>query len=148
MSAKPSFHRGGTAPAGATYRLFLLSALAAVIGIAAGVVAYGLYCLIGLVSNLVFYGDASTELRSLQYHSLGLWIIVVPVLGGLAVGLMAKFGSSKIRGHGIPEAMEAVLVNRSRIAPRVAVLKPLSAAIAIGTGGPFGAEGPSRRAVR
>jgi chloride channel protein, CIC family len=69
-------------------------------------------------------------------------VIVTPVIGGLIVGLMAKYGSDKIRGHGIPEAMEAVLVNRSRIAPRVAILKPLSAAIAIGTGGPFGAEGP------
>src|SRR5207302_8133721 len=69
-------------------------------------------------------------------------ILVVPAAGGLLIGLMAKYGSSKIRGHGIPEAMEAVLVNRSRIAPRVAILKPLSAAIAIGTGGPFGAEGP------
>jgi H+/Cl- antiporter ClcA len=67
---------------------------------------------------------------------------LVPVIGGLIVGVMAKYGSSKIKGHGIPEAMEAVLVNRSRIEPRVAILKPISAAIAIGTGGPFGAEGP------
>src|SRR5207302_9288353 len=69
-------------------------------------------------------------------------VIVMPVLGGLVVGVMAKFGTPKIRGHGIPEAMEAVLVSRSRIEPKVAILKPISAAIAIGTGGPFGAEGP------
>jgi H+/Cl- antiporter ClcA/CBS domain-containing protein len=75
-------------------------------------------------------------------NALGAWVIVVPAVGGLAIGLMARYGSSKIRGHGIPEAMEAVLTNRSRIAPRVAILKPISAAIAIGTGGPFGAEGP------
>src|SRR5208337_5184489 len=73
---------------------------------------------------------------------LGAWVILVPVIGGLIVGFMAKYGTSKIKGHGIPEAMEAVLTNRSRIQPRVAILKPISAAIAIGTGGPFGAEGP------
>jgi H+/Cl- antiporter ClcA len=75
-------------------------------------------------------------------HHLGAWVILVPVVGGLVVGVMAKYGTSKIKGHGIPEAMEAVLTNRSRIEPRVALLKPISAAIAIGTGGPFGAEGP------
>ena len=75
-------------------------------------------------------------------HHLGWWVILVPVVGGLVVGVMAKYGSRKIKGHGIPEAMEAVLVNRSRIEPKVAILKPISAAIAIGTGGPFGAEGP------
>src|SRR3982750_1080595 len=72
----------------------------------------------------------------------GLWLIPIPVIGGLIIGVMAKYGSPKIKGHGIPEAMEAVLINRSRIQPRVAILKPISAAIAIGTGGPFGAEGP------
>ena len=77
-----------------------------------------------------------------RHNHLGLWVILIPVIGGLIVGVMAKYGSSKIKGHGIPEAMEAVLVNRSRIQPRVAILKPISAAIAIGTGGPFGAEGP------
>src|SRR3982750_1543401 len=72
----------------------------------------------------------------------GLWLIPIPVVGGLVVGVMAKYGSSKIKGHGIPEAMEAVLLSRKKIEPRVAILKPISAAIAIGTGGPFGAEGP------
>lgn len=104
--------------------------------------AYLLYNLIALCSNVVFYQRWSTTFNGLQQHTLGAWILVVPAIGGLIVGLMARFGSAKIRGHGIPEAIEAVLVSRSRIAPRVALLKPVSAAIAIGTGGPFGAEGP------
>src|SRR5213075_120105 len=93
-------------------------------------------------TNLFFFHEATTTFRSVGGHHLGLWVILIPMIGGLIVGLMAKYGSSKIKGHGIPEAMEAVLINRSRIEPRVAILKPISAAIAIGTGGPFGAEGP------
>src|SRR4029077_18537936 len=89
-----------------------------------------------------FYHRWDTAFTSARLNQLGLWAIVVPVIGGVIVGFMAKYGSSKIKGHGIPEAMEAVLLNRSRIQPRVAILKPISAAIAIGTGGPFGAEGP------
>ena len=84
----------------------------------------------------------SFQFRSPEQSHLGYWVIVIPVIGGLIVGLMAKYGSDKIKGHGIPEAMEAVLTSRSRIEAKVAILKPLSAAIAIGTGGPFGAEGP------
>lgn len=125
-----------------SYRNLLLALLAVPIGLGAGVVAYGLFCLIGLLSNLIYFHEVGVELRPLQDHVIGYWVLIIPALGGLAVGLMAKYGSSKICGHGIPEAMEAVLTNRSRIAPRVAILKPLSAAIAIGTGGPFGAEGP------
>lgn len=116
--------------------------LAAIIGILAGFTAYALYHLIGLFTNLFFYQRVQFDLPSLRFHHLGYWIILLPAAGGLTVSLMAKYGSKKIKGHGIPEAMEAVLFNRSRIAPRVALLKPLSAAIAIGTGGPFGAEGP------
>jgi len=101
-----------------------------------------LYKLIGLFTNLFFFHTWSTTFRSVGSHHLGAWVILVPVIGGLVVGVMAKYGTSKIKGHGIPEAMEAVLSNRSRIEPRVAILKPISAAIAIGTGGPFGAEGP------
>jgi H+/Cl- antiporter ClcA len=101
-----------------------------------------LAALIGLISNLVFFQRIATEIPDLQGHNLGALVIVVPAIGGLIIGLMAKYGTSKIRGHGIPEAMESVLVNRSRISPRVAIFKPISAAIAIGTGGPFGAEGP------
>jgi len=123
-------------------RLVRLSILAAIIGVIAGVVAYLLISLIGLISNLVFYQRFALNIPDLQAHTLGPLVIIVPVIGGLIIGLMAKYGSSKIRGHGIPEAMEAVLINRSRIAPSVAILKPISAAIAIGTGGPFGAEGP------
>jgi H+/Cl- antiporter ClcA/CBS domain-containing protein len=117
-------------------------AFAVVVGAMAGLAAYVLYALIALVGNLVFYHRASLVLTGFEGHRLGPWVIVVPALGGLVVGLLARYGSPKIRGHGIPEAMEAVLVNRSRISPRVALLKPLSAALSIGTGGPFGAEGP------
>lgn len=126
----------------APFRLVMISFLAAAIGLIAGGIAFLLYKLIGLFSNIAFYGHASATFMSPRFHHLGLWVIPIPVIGGLIVGVMAKYGSSKIKGHGIPEAMEAVLVNRSRIEPRVAILKPISAAIAIGTGGPFGAEGP------
>lgn len=122
--------------------MLTVSLLAAVIGLAAGAIAFLLYNLIGFFTNLVFYHQLAFTFRSPQNHTLGAWVIAVPVAGGLVSGLMAKFGSRKIRGHGIPEAMEAVLVHHSRIEPRVAILKPLSAAIGIGTGGPFGAEGP------
>jgi len=123
-------------------RLLLMSAFAGVIGLVAGLAAYALYALIAVCSNLVFFHKLSTVLPTITENPLGLWVIVVPALGGLIVGIMAKYGSSKIRGHGIPEAIEAIMVNKSRIAPRVAILKPISAAVAIGTGGPFGAEGP------
>jgi H+/Cl- antiporter ClcA len=119
-----------------------VSMLSAVIGVAAGVIAYLLYNLIGFFTNIAFFHRFSFSFTSARLNTLGPWVIVVPVVGGLIVGLMAKYGSSKIRGHGIPEAMEAVLVSKSKIQPRVAILKPISAAIAIGTGGPFGAEGP------
>src|SRR5579864_5404712 len=124
------------------FRLGFISLLAALIGILAGLIAYVLYDLIGLFTNLAYYHEWSFHFRSPGNTHLGLWIIVTPVIGGLIVGFMAKYGSKKIKGHGIPEAMEAVLTSRSRIEAKVAILKPLSAAIAIGTGGPFGAEGP------
>lgn len=132
------------APESAGFRMVTVSFLAAGVGLIAGCIAFLLYKLIGLFTNLAFYGHFSFNFVSPRY-SLGhleLWVIVVPVIGGIVVGVMAKYGSSKIKGHGIPEAMEAVLANRSKIEPRVAILKPISAAIAIGTGGPFGAEGP------
>ncbi len=122
--------------------MLLVSVLAAAIGLVAGLIAFALYKLIGLFTNLFFFHRWSTDFSSAQHNHLGWLVIVIPVIGGLIVGVMAKYGTSKIKGHGIPEAMEAVLFNRSRIAPRVAILKPISAAIAIGTGGPFGAEGP------
>jgi CIC family chloride channel protein len=124
------------------FRLEFISLLAAGIGLLAGLVAFLLYNLIGLLTNLAFYHQFSFHFRSPQAHQLGGWVILLAIAGGLIVGLMAKYGSPKIKGHGIPEAMEAVLTTRSRIDPKVAILKPISAAIAIGTGGPFGAEGP------
>jgi chloride channel protein, CIC family len=126
----------------AQFRMVLMSSLAGGIGLLAGLIAYALYKLIGLFTNIVFYHRFAAEFISPRHHQLGAWVILVPAIGGIIVGFMAKYGTPKIKGHGIPEAMEAVLVNRSRIQPRVAILKPISAAIAIGTGGPFGAEGP------
>ena len=131
-----------TPPLPAQFRIVLISFLAAAVGLIAGLVAYILYKLIGLFTNLAFFHTWSATFRSVGAHHLGPWVIGIPVIGGLIVGVMAKYGTTKIKGHGIPEAMEAVLVNRSRIEPKVALLKPISAAIAIGTGGPFGAEGP------
>ncbi len=126
----------------AQFRMGTVSALAAAIGPIAGVIAFLLYKLIGFFTNVFFFHRLSWEFTSARLNTLGPWVIVTPVIGGIIVGIMARYGTPKIKGHGIPEAMEAVLVNRSRIAPRVAILKPISAAIAIGTGGPFGAEGP------
>src|SRR5881394_3552623 len=126
----------------AQFRMVLVSFLAAAIGLIAGCVAFLLYKLIVLFTNIVFYHRFVAEFLSARHHHLGPWVILMPVIGGIIVGFMAKYGTPKIKGHGIPEAMEAVLINRSRIQPRVAILKPISAAIAIGTGGPFGAEGP------
>ncbi len=126
----------------AQFRMVLVSFLAGGIGLLAGLIAFVLYKLIGLFTNIAFYHRFDAEFISARHNHLGLWVILIPVIGGIIVGFMAKYGTPKIKGHGIPEAMEAVLVNRSRIEPRVAILKPISAAIAIGTGGPFGAEGP------
>jgi CIC family chloride channel protein len=126
----------------AQFRMVLVSFLAAGTGLMAGLIAYLLYNLIGLFTNIVFYHSFVFAFNSARNNHLGPWVIAMPVIGGIIVGFMAKYGSPKIKGHGIPEAMEAVLINRSRIQPRVAFLKPVSAAIAIGTGGPFGAEGP------
>jgi H+/Cl- antiporter ClcA len=123
-------------------RVLWISALALLLGLAAAVVSWALMRLIGLITNLAFYGRLATGFVSPAGNHLGPWVIAIPVLGGLIVGVMARYGSRAIRGHGIPEAMEQVLTNDSRIAPRVTWLKPVSSAIAIGTGGPFGAEGP------
>ena len=123
-------------------RVVFISLVSIVIAAGAGLVAQALTRLIGLITNISFYGRFSAEFSSPAYNHLGPWVIVVPVIGGIIVGIMARYGSEAIRGHGIPEAMEQVLFGQSRIPPRVTFLKPLSAAIAIGTGGPFGAEGP------
>ncbi len=123
-------------------RVLWICFLAMLLGSVVAGVARLLTALIGLVTNLAFYGRISTEFSSPAGNHLGLWVVAVPVVGGLIVGAMARWGSRAIRGHGIPEAMEQVLLNESKIPPRITWLKPVSSAIAIGTGGPFGAEGP------
>jgi len=124
-------------------RILLIGALALAVGAVSAVVADALLKLIGLITNLVFYQRVATGLVAPGAGDHAWWLIVAaPVLGGLIVGLMARYGSEAIRGHGMPEAIEAILRGGSKIRPRVALLKPLSAAITIGTGGPFGAEGP------
>jgi CIC family chloride channel protein len=123
-------------------RVLILAALAIVVGTGGALAAWVLSRLISLVTNLAWFGTFSAESRNVADNTLG-WIgVLIPVIGCLIIGLMARFGSEKIRGHGIPEAIEAILIGRSRIQGRVALLKPLSSAISIGTGGPFGAEGP------
>jgi H+/Cl- antiporter ClcA/predicted transcriptional regulator len=122
-------------------RLLLLSGLAAVIGALAGLAAYVLVHLIALLTNLALFGRTGWTLPSFRDLDPSPRLVIAPVLGAIVVGLLAKW-SPIIRGHGIPEAMEAILRKQSRIAPRTAIAKPISAAVAIGTGGPFGAEGP------
>lgn len=125
-----------------TRRVTFISGIAIAIGVAAGFIAEALLHLIALITQVSFFGRFSFESVAPSADLLGPWIIVIPVLGALFIGLMARFGSPAIRGHGIPEVMDRVLYSKSRISPRVMFLKPLSSAIAIGTGGPFGAEGP------
>jgi chloride channel protein, CIC family len=129
-------------PAHNKKRLLIIAALAVLVAVAISFIAKLLVYLIDLVTNISFFGVLSTEYMSPAGNTLGLWVIVVPVIGGVLVGLMALYGSKAIRGHGIPEAMEQILTNQSRIKPTITYLKPISAAISIGTGGPFGAEGP------
>src|SRR6202522_3324812 len=123
-------------------RVWLLSAIALVIGIGASLLAVVLLSLIALSTNIFYYHRFSMVAVTPAGSPLGHWMVFVPVVGGLIVGLMARYGSDKIRGHGIPEAIEAILLHRARVEPKIAILKPISAAIAIGSGGPFGAEGP------
>ena len=126
-------------------RVLVLTFMAVLIGVASAFVALALTKLIGFFTNLFYYhriafGDLISPAAGAQH--LGIWAVFIPIIGGLLIGLMARYGSEKIRGHGIPEALEAILIGRSRMEARVAVLKPLSSALSIGTGGPFGAEGP------
>ena len=127
-------------------RILLICAIATVVGLAAGLLAQVLIRTIWLITNLSFHGAWSfaraTPPRSMAENTLGIWLVAIPVIGAAIIGLIARFGSRQVAGHGIPEAMEQVLRNQSRIPPRLTFLKPLSAAISIGTGGPFGAEGP------
>jgi chloride channel protein, CIC family len=123
-------------------RILLLSLMAIVVGVLSAITAKALVWLIAVFTNLTFYQRFSSDFISPTNHHLGIFVIFAPVIGGLIIGLMARYGSEKIRGHGIPEALEAILFGRSRMSLKVAVLKPLSSAISIGSGGPFGAEGP------
>jgi len=125
-----------------TSRALSISGLAILIGLASAFIALALLRLIGIFTNLFFFGRWSTSMTSPAGNHLGLWEIAVPVAGALVIGFMARYGSERIRGHGIPEAIEAILINGSKVEPKVALLKPLSSAISIGSGGPFGAEGP------
>ena len=125
-----------------SFSIIKLSFIAIFIGIAAALVAFALYRLIGLVTNLAFLQRWSFAFISPSLTTSTWAILLAPVIGGLLVGVMARYGSERIRGHGIPEALEAILFRQSKMLLKVAILKPLSAAITIGTGGPFGAEGP------
>jgi CIC family chloride channel protein len=125
-----------------TPRVIRIAAPAVGIGLVSSFIALGLLKLIGLFTNLFFFQRWSTAMVSPAANHLGYWEVLVPVAGALIVGLMARYGSERIRGHGIPEAIEAILINGSKVQPKVAFLKPLSSAISIGSGGPFGAEGP------
>ena len=124
-------------------RMLLITLWALPVGAFGAGAAYLLLKLIGLTTNVVFYQRFETSLVAPgAVHHPWLLVLLAPVVGGLVIGLMARFGSEKIRGHGMPEAIESILIGGSRIEPKVAVLKPISAAISIGSGGPFGAEGP------
>lgn len=123
-------------------RIIYISGLAVITACLISVIAKLLVNLINLFSNISFHGDFSFAYQSPATNTLGLWVIIIPAIGGVIVGLMALYGSKAIRGHGIPEAMEQILTNQSKIRPSITYLKPLSSAVSIGTGGPFGAEGP------
>jgi CIC family chloride channel protein len=123
------------------FRLGYISVLAGVIGVLAGIIAFLIYKFIGLLSNVFFHQEIGFEF-AFPLHHVPVWVPLIPALGGLIVGLMARYGSPRIRGHGIPEAMEAVWDQDSMVKARVMILKPISASIAIGTGAPFGVEGP------
>lgn len=123
-------------------RMLLISLIAVAVSTAAVGAGVLLLKLIRLATNLAYFGRLTLADLGMGHSPFGLWVVLIPVAGALIVGLMARYGSEKIRGHGIPEAIEAILLGRSRLDVRVAILKPLSSAIVIGTGGPFGAEGP------
>ena len=135
-------HQTGLGDFTTTLRVVPISLLAIGIGSICAFVALALLRLIGLFTNLFYFGRWSTAMVSPAGNHLGYFSVLVPVVGALIIGFMARYGSERIRGHGIPEAIEAILINGSKVQPKVAVLKPLSSAISIGSGGPFGAEGP------
>jgi CIC family chloride channel protein len=126
----------------ADFRMLLLALMSLVIGSAAAAAAWVLLKLIAFVTNIAWLGHFSVAPTRIADVASGPMVVAIPVLGSIVIGLMARFGSEKIRGHGIPEAIEAILFGQSRLSAKVAILKPLSSAISIGSGGPFGAEGP------
>jgi CIC family chloride channel protein len=141
-ATKPAEHVDGLGDFTTDTRMLILVPMAAIVGAISAFVARALVWLIAVITNLAYYHTFSSTTRSPAENHLGLWALAVPITGALIIGLLARFGSEKIRGHGIPEAMEAILIGRSRMEAKVAILKPIASAIAIGTGGPFGAEGP------
>src|SRR5262249_16022800 len=125
-----------------TARIIPISLIGIGVGLLSSFVALLLLRLIGLFTNIFFYQRIDTSLVSPAANTLGIFIVLVPVIGARIIGFMDRYGSERIRGHGIPEAIEAILINGSKVQPRVAILKPIASAISIGSGGPFGAEGP------
>lgn len=123
-------------------RMILLSAMAVIVGLLVALGAWVLLKMIAFSTNLFWYQRFSFQEVEITDANVGLWVLAIPVIGALIIGIMARFGSEKIRGHGIPEAMETILYGESRLSPKIAILKPVSAAISLGSGGPFGAEGP------
>jgi len=142
MSKPPVQAAARLADYSADWRMAMLAAAALVVGTGGALGAWLLVKLIAVATNLFWFGELSAAAREITDNHLGLWVAAIPVLGALLIGVMARFGSEKIRGHGIPEAIEAILYGESRLSLKVALLKPLSSAISIGSGGPFGAEGP------
>lgn len=144
-SAVDRFENSGAGELGdftTSRRVIRISILAIFIGVISSGIAWALLRLIAFFTNLFFFQRFSFADASPAHNTLGILVLVVPVIGGLIIGLMARYGSDRIRGHGIPEAIEAILLNGSRVHPKIALLKPISSAISIGSGGPFGAEGP------
>jgi chloride channel protein, CIC family len=125
-----------------TARVIPISMIAIGLGLLSTLLTWTLLRLISFFTNVFYYGRASTVMVSPAGNHLGWFAVLIPVAGGLIIGFMARYGSERIRGHGIPEALESILINGSKVQPRLAILKPISAAISIGSGGPFGAEGP------
>src|SRR5689334_18016453 len=141
MASTPTTRNPRLADYSADYRMLILAAMAIVAGTGGAFSAWALLKLIGLATNVLWYGNFSFASAVIANRG-PLLVLFVPIIGGLVVGLMARFGSDKIRGHGIPEAIETILFGDSKLSPKVAVLKPISSAVSIGSGGPFGAEGP------